>query len=204
MSETLSKNRQELRETIIVKARDVVAAEGLGALTARRIAAEADCAVGSIYNVFSGLDELILILNGETMDSLQRWLEEAVDTRLEGREFLLALGAAYVGFTSRHDKLWMLIFEHRAHERAGYPDWYHEKIARLLAMVERGLEPYLPAPHDRAVGARALWAAMHGVRSLSMTGKLRAVSQDQEMELIRALLEPYIRGLEAKRAGRGG
>ena len=50
----------ELRARLIDVAERTIAENGLAALKARDLAREAGCSVGTIYNVFEHLDELIL------------------------------------------------------------------------------------------------------------------------------------------------
>ena len=50
----------ELRTRLTDAAERTIAEKGLAALRARDIAREAGCAVGTIYNVFEHLDELVL------------------------------------------------------------------------------------------------------------------------------------------------
>ena len=51
-------------------AEPIVAAEGERALTTRRIAQDIGHTSGTLYNVFKDRDDLILALNGATLDEL--------------------------------------------------------------------------------------------------------------------------------------
>lgn len=44
--------------------------DGLKGLDVRKIAKEADCSVGTFYNYYKSLDDLILYFNGYTLDTL--------------------------------------------------------------------------------------------------------------------------------------
>ena len=52
-------SRDELKALILDCAREIAEEEGLRGLTARRIATEIGYAPGTIYNLFSNLDDLI-------------------------------------------------------------------------------------------------------------------------------------------------
>ena len=56
-----------LRTGLIDAAECTIAANGLAALKARDLAREAGCAVGTIYNIFEHLDELILCVGSRTL-----------------------------------------------------------------------------------------------------------------------------------------
>src|ERR1700757_2911485 len=59
-----------LRTKRIEVAERTIADKGLAALKARDLAREAGCAVGTIYNVFEHLDELILCVGSRTLTML--------------------------------------------------------------------------------------------------------------------------------------
>ena len=69
-------SREELYQLALGAARDIAEAEGLRGLTARRIAAEIGYSVGTLYNVFVNLDDLIIHLNGSTLDQLYKALSQ--------------------------------------------------------------------------------------------------------------------------------
>src|SRR5215472_3034880 len=56
-----------LRTRLIDAAERTIADKGLAALKARDLARETVCAVGTIYNVFEHLDELILCVGSRTL-----------------------------------------------------------------------------------------------------------------------------------------
>ena len=55
----MRKPHGELRVEALKIAEEIVVGEGLAALTARRVAGETGCSVGTLYNVFGQLDGLI-------------------------------------------------------------------------------------------------------------------------------------------------
>ena len=85
---------RRLRAMILSKAGAIVATEGLAAVQARRLAAEGDCSVGTLYNIFGDRDGLILAINRDTMTAMGHPLSAArkasAKSGLEAR--LLALG----------------------------------------------------------------------------------------------------------------
>jgi AcrR family transcriptional regulator len=60
-----------LREQLIDAAECTIAEKGLTALKARDLAQEVGCAVGTIYNVFEHLDELVLCVGLRTLAMLE-------------------------------------------------------------------------------------------------------------------------------------
>ena len=87
--------RETLRREIVAKAGDLVAEEGLSALQARRIAREAGCAVGTLYNLFGDIDGLVIAVNAQTLAMLGNAIGSAGgtlgDLPLEARLAQLAM-----------------------------------------------------------------------------------------------------------------
>ena len=76
---TEPKYRDRLREEILQLADRLLATEGLDALQARRIAREADCSVGTIYNIFGDIDGLIVAANSRTLIAMGQSLRQSLD-----------------------------------------------------------------------------------------------------------------------------
>ena len=70
-------SRDQIAGMALEAASRLVQAHGLSGLSARRIAAEIGYTPGTLYLVFRNLDELILHLNGTTLDALFQRLETA-------------------------------------------------------------------------------------------------------------------------------
>ncbi len=187
-------SREELHDLALGAARKVAEKDGLRALTARRVAREIGYTVGTLYNIFEDLDDLIVQLNGRTLDELYEALAELpLDGEAETATLTLAEG--YIDFTSRHLNLWSLMFEHHLPEGKQLPDWHHEKVLRLLGLVERALAPYFAPGEDseRHHSARVLWSSLHGICSLASADKL--VISETMMGLAKTLVTNYLAGL---------
>ncbi len=62
--------REELKVLIIEESWNIIKKHGFEGLTARRIAKNTGYAPGTIYNLFSSMDDLYLELNAKTLDLL--------------------------------------------------------------------------------------------------------------------------------------
>ena len=156
-------------------AREIAEKEGLRGLAARRIARDIGYTVGTIYNLFEDLDDLIVHLNGRTLDALYAALVN-LPRKGEPETVIRTLAQGYIKFVGERPKLWSVQFEHHLPESRQMPDWHHEKILRLLGLVERGLAPlFAPGREtERHHAARVLWSSLHGICSLESAGKLDA------------------------------
>ena len=190
-------NREQLYNMALQAAREIVERDGYRSLTARNVADAIGYSPGTLYNLFSNLDDMIVHLNASTMDSLYDTL---VASEMSGDvvEDLKALATKYLDFVDTNERLWSLLFDHLLPEGQTLPDWYIKKVDKLLSLVEATMAPLFPAEDDPRCGeaARVLWASMHGIFSLAGSGKLAVVSRDPVQQMADHLIETYIRGLE--------
>ena len=191
--------RDEMRSKMLGIAKRVVADEGLGALQARRVADEAGCAVGTIYNVFKNLDNLIVETNSATLTDLGAALVAVAQKGAGIRgphavaERLQALGLAYLDFAIAQNASWRAVFDHHMAPGNPVPDWYRQKQAQLFALVEQVLGDVITDEQHRSRAARALFSAVHGVVMLSLSGTLgptdRAETEAQVRFIVQAVAE---------------
>ena len=168
-----------LRERLIDAAERTIAANGLAGLRARDLAGEAGCAVGTIYNVFEHLDELILCVGLRTLAMLDTALGAVRLARPYGSAEeaaidLVRLALAYLEFAASHTVRWRALFEHRMSEARPLPQWFVDQQHALFAQVERPLVTLLPDldADARRILARTLFSAVHGIVALGLEEKL--------------------------------
>ena len=191
--------RDELHAMALAAAREIAEADGLQGVTARRVAARIGYSAGTLYNLFDSLDDLIVRLNGETLDALYEDLS-ATRVAADPETALLDLARGYLAFTRKHPRLWSLVFEHRLPEGQPLPDWHAEKILRLLALLERAQAPLFGAGEEgaRHHSARVLWSSLHGMVSLESAGKL--VATETVEALVETLVVNFVSGLRNRAA----
>jgi len=190
--------KEELAGLVVTAAEEIAAAEGLPGVTMRRIAAAVGYAPNSIYHAVGDMDEIVLRLNARTLDllcwSLRRCLagtaspEGAVDAVVEG----------YVAFVRRHPGLWSVIVEYVRRGKGPFPDWYQEALSRPLEVVDEVLAPFFPDPVDRRRSTAVLWASLHGIVSLTLSGKLGVVTGEDALPLARVITRRYLAGRRAE------
>jgi AcrR family transcriptional regulator len=189
--------RQRLESRMIDIAERLVVTEGLTSVQARRVAQEADCSVGTLYNIFGGLDGLIITVNTRTIeilgDTLQAALNVVANDDLEHR--LTALALAYRDFASRQDTRWRALFEHRMEAGKTVPDAYRQKQAVLFDLVEHTLARQIARPLERSTAARALFSAVHGILWLAHDNKLGALDHTETERQIRFVVSAVALGI---------
>ena len=195
---TTEPRRERLKTRILAAAERIVRDEGLAALQARRVAKAADCAIGTVYNVFGDIDDLIIAVNSRTLADLGGGLEAALARSAAGslEVRLMALAGAYLDFAIANGRRWRAVFEHTLPEQKARPASFVADRTRLLALLEHQLATQLPDPAARTDAARALYASVHGIVQLSLDGRLGAVGPSDCERQIRLLVGLVLRGLE--------
>jgi AcrR family transcriptional regulator len=190
-----------LRTRLIDAAERTIAERGLAALKARDLAAEAGCAIGTIYNVFEHLDELVLAVGSRTLAMLDAALGAARSrspdsSTEEAIADLVRLALAYLDFAARHQVRWRALFEHRSSGAHPLPDGYVEQQGVLFAQVEGPLVMLLPGLDDerRRVLARTLFSAVHGVVALGLEEKLVSLPLSDLRQQLVAIVRAIARG----------
>jgi AcrR family transcriptional regulator len=168
-----------LREQLIDAAERTIAEKGLAAVKARDLAREVGCAVGTIYNVFEHLDELVLCVGSRTLAMLEATLGAVPSPSRhasadEAVADMLRLALAYLDFAAKHMVRWRALFEHRMSEARPLPEWFVEQQHRLFAQLERPLEALLPEldRNARRILSRTVFSAVHGIVALGLEEKL--------------------------------
>ena len=202
MARTAKHSKQELRNMALAAARAVIADKGSRNLNVRAVAARMGYSVGTIYNIFEGLEDLVAALNAETLDALYDALAGAPVTGRPETD-LHALLDRYLMFIDENRDDWTMIFEERPPDAAAPPAWYMERVARVFSLLGRMLHP-LFGPGEEADLARAvrlLWISLHGVWSLDADSKLFIVTQDPLGNVAHDMVDLYLAGLQARAKG---
>ncbi|PZO79327.1 MAG: TetR family transcriptional regulator [Mesorhizobium amorphae] len=201
MSAKIEARREALRQVLIAEGEGLVAAQGLGALKARELAARAGCALGAIYTHFADLDALAALINARTL----RRLEEAVAERFASlpdrnpKTALVALGTTYAGFVRANPLLWSAIFELGFRQGNGAQAPMDEHL-RLLRLIAGALRPLLPGAEETILEhhARGLFSAVHGIVSLAEQRRFMAVADEAVEAEITFIVEAFCDGLAAR------
>src|SRR5262249_42237856 len=197
-----AERRRNLKESLIDAAEQGVSAYGLPGLRARTLAERIGCAVGAIYNVVADLDELIMLVNSRTLAALERELLAAgvaqtangPDTAIDR---LCRMALAYLDFATSSRLRWRAVFDHRLPAGKAMPDWYLNEQMRLFSYVEGPVGELLPdvSKSRRALIARSLFSAGHGVVTLGLEEKLQALSPSALREQVTLMVAALARGL---------
>lgn len=200
MPKKLMESRAHLRDAMIDTAERVIIADGVDRLTARKLAGELGIAVGTTYNVFRQMDDLISEVNARTLSRLANEVERVDLTGADREVVLMEFADKYIGFVSENPNLWAALF-------AGTLDLGSEvqkkntvQVHKLFGFLEDALRPLFPAGADAdiAQSARALWAAVHGMLMLTSGGRNEALGLGDIRNAVRILVHYHIAGVRSE------
>ncbi len=179
---------------ILKAAENIVAEEGVSALKVRRIALDIGYTVGSIYMVFDNMADLIWQLKARVLDDLALELEKVLKKNIPTEECIRQLGMAYLTFAENNFFRWSLIFEISTQDGENVPDWYQQKVEQMFMLIEPLFLQLAPGQSAERAGqaARALWGGVHGVCSLTLTGRLDLEKENENTLML--LIDNFVYG----------
>jgi len=189
-------SREQLAEMILDAAHTIVTNEGHKGLTARKIAQEIGYTVGTLYLVFNNQDDIVLHINGRTLDDLYQCLSKSIQHCRQPNQCLLAMAKAYLQYSQQNPALWSMIYEHRLPDAHVIPSWYQDKIDLIFELVESQVNSLIDKAAVRSQLAQVLWAGVHGIAILANTGKLDSAHVTKPEKLIELQIKTIIAGLQ--------
>ena len=138
-------SREQLADMAVAAAAALAERDGLRGVTARGIAREIGYTVGTLYNVFENLDDVLRHMNAATMDALHEYVTaEPIDDDPEPA--LRTLARRYLAYVGEHPRLWSAVIEFEPQDGAPAPAWYQHKAQRLVQLgAGRDRRPVRPA-----------------------------------------------------------
>ncbi|MDR0717862.1 MAG: TetR/AcrR family transcriptional regulator [Azoarcus sp.] len=190
-------SRDEIRLMALDAAENIVASEGYDELSARRVASAIGYTVGTLYLVFRNLDDLILQVNGRTLDKLYDYLKAAYPGNPQGapEETLKALAHAYIAYAETEASRWNMLLEASIRKGDVVPEWYQHKVNRILALGETAVRAFEPDETRAAHAARVLWAGIYGICVLRIRRRLNLAGGQSAENMATTLITNFLRGL---------
>ena len=176
-------SRAELEAMIVAEGHRLLAETGFAAFSAREVARRVGYSIGTIYNVFNSLDQLLIAINGRTFELWTDYLRRLVDQG--GGDRIRALVQAYFDFAREHPKLWMAIYDHRLPTGVAMAPEDMEKRRALTQIVFDEIARQLPSRSEGDVEhlARSLIATVHGHCTFELNGSFALMGEKEPVEL---------------------
>jgi AcrR family transcriptional regulator len=187
----------DTRRALLDAAHDLLATEGPGSLTVRRIATSAGMSTMNVYSRFGGKDGVLDELFTDGFRRLGAAMDAAADTDDPSAD-LHRCGELYRRFAREHPTYYSLMFDRVV------PDFEPSAAAQAVAIgtlaklqqrVERAMSSGGMRRGDSFAVATVLWACMHGVVSLEARATEGEIASFDWDEVYRIALDALHRGL---------
>ncbi|QNE17432.1 TetR/AcrR family transcriptional regulator [Kribbella qitaiheensis] len=181
--ERKERERADRERLIVATARELAEQQGWDAVTTRRLAERIEYSQPVLYSHFRGKREIIgaVALQGATeMAAAVRAATAAVD---DPHERVAALARAYLDFAARNPAVYDAIFQldgGLAYAQDDTPEPLKDAFAALLECLGE------VAGDDVHPGlfTEVFWASLHGVATLTRSGRLLPGDTEQRIELL--------------------
>ena len=165
----------DLRQRLVDEAGRLLTAEGISAVTLRRVAGLAGTSTTAVYSLFGDKDGLLTAMYTDGFGRLGRALTKAWTTEPDPLAGLAAVGMAYRRAALATPHLYGLMFGGTAPSFA--PDEQAAAVAQsAYEPLHRGIQACMDAGRltvpSADLLARYLWALSHGLVSLELAGFL--------------------------------
>lgn len=194
-------SREELKTLILETAWTITGLEGFEALTARKLADQIGYTPGTLYNVFTSMDDLYLALCMRVVEKLGAllWDPACHDPKATPAQNIKTMARSYRAYALDNRHHWMLLFGHTLPDNVKPPAWYGEKVALLFVPLEKVMAPAFAADDKRgvAIAARILWSSVHGLCFLEVSRKIPFITDHATAEeMMDIMIDSFIAGLE--------
>jgi len=178
--------RQELEHLFVVEGHKHMGEVGFARFSAREVAKRVGYTIGTLYNVFGTLDQLLIAINTRTFEL---WADH-VRERLAGSgsgadDRMRRLVEAYFGFARANENSWSAIYDHHLpvdvvlsdeqnRRRGGLTQIIVDEVAAVLPEATRSEAPRL---------ARSLIAVVHGHCVFDLNGSFALMGVEGPVEL---------------------
>ncbi|RLU00296.1 TetR/AcrR family transcriptional regulator [Ketobacter sp.] len=186
--------REEIQGMAIDATRTLIATEGLEGVSARKVAQQIGYTVGTLYQNFENIHELILHANAFSLTQLLAALEQAYHQESKPMQRIIRIANTYLDFGQMHEKQWAAIFRHTLPQGFVMPDWYQARIDALFSLIERAVWELAPGRDKKQIqlASRTLWSSVHGICILNIGNKLYSDNIATPQTLMQSLVTHYL------------
>ncbi|MCX4025963.1 TetR/AcrR family transcriptional regulator [Endozoicomonas sp. SM1973] len=167
-------------------------------LSVRKIASIINYTPGTLYTLFQHQNDMLLQVNGRTLDRLYQQLTDSGSQNDQSPEKAIStLAKCYLQFAATEPNHWALVFTHKMSNDESVPEWHQQKINRLFELVEDQLAQLSPNKSTEAIKltARTLWGSVHGITSLALGDKLFISNTTSAEYMLEQLIHYFLTGL---------
>ena len=191
----MTKTKEEIRVDLILKAREILKDKGLEFLTARKLAEYSGYSVGTIYNQYKSMDNLVIWENCYTLDELYENLKTA-ELGSDAYKNLNSLLEKFVEFVLANKNLWFTLYHfHFTNTDTKYDLFYLKRIIKFVELLENNVHKLFDKVPDneRKVYTEVLFVTLFALSSLLTTEK--EFVRLEKRYVVRVLFNTYLAGM---------
>ncbi len=193
------RERKELMDLILMKAKQIIVTEGHDKLSIRKLANEIEYSPATIYLYFKDKDEILYQMMQKGFEILATYMEAVFREESPVKRIFL-IGREYLKFGEEHPDWYELMFTspnpmnhmQRCKEEWGHGIAIFEFFAKtceeaIKQQKIKGWQPRLLALH--------LWSSMHGIVSFSNTHRLCVIDHIYEANAKKEMIDQLLEGI---------
>lgn len=169
------------KDDIVNAAFDILQEEGIGQVTARKLAAKAGCSTQPIFRVYKNMDELTEDLFGRACVYFQEYYGQFARQTVTP---FVHLGNIYIKFACEHKKLFSFIFLSENRFGRSMYDLINGSTGNVSREIQTAASQGCPNAGELFM---KMWIFIHGAACMSLTGDYDL----SEEETIRMLKDSY-------------
>lgn len=191
----MAKSKEEIRVDLIIKAREILKDKGIEFLTARKLSDYSGYSVGTIYNQFKSMDNLVMWENCLTLDELAQHLKTAEKTSDAYRN-LNRIIDKFVDFVIENKSLWFVLYNfHFKGVKEKYEAFYLRRIIKIIQLLEGNICKLFSkvSGSERKVSTEVLFITLFALSSLLTTEK--EFARLEKKYVAQVLFNTYLAGM---------
>ena len=192
---TMAKTKEDIRVDLIIKAREMIQDKGLEFLTARKLSDYSGYSVGTIYNQFKSMDNLVMWENCLTLDELIEKLN-TVEMSSDVYKNLNRLIDKFVDFVLENKNLWFTLYNFHFKDISDkYAVFYLRRILKIVQFLESNLSKLFTkiSANERKVSTEVLFTSLFAISSL-LTSE-REFQRLSKKYVVRVMFNTYLAGM---------
>ena len=174
------RERAQRHQLIITAARELAEAEGWEAVTTRRLAERVEYSQPVLYSHFDGKDAIVRAVALDGFGELHAHLRRARLTDPEPPRALLAVSRAYLAFATERPALYQAMFVMPTDVKFAHA----ETPPPLRACFDEFVGCFRQDNPRRELFAEVSWSALHGIATLSASGRIPPDVQEERLDLL--------------------
>ncbi|MFG2103609.1 TetR/AcrR family transcriptional regulator [Micromonospora echinaurantiaca] len=174
------RERAQRHQLIVTAARELAEAEGWEAVTTRRLAERVEYSQPVLYSHFTGKDDIVRAVAIDGFGELAAQLRRARLAHPEPQQALHAVSRAYLDFATERPALYQAMFVMPTDVKFAHA----ETPPPLRAAFDEFVNCFRPDNPRRELFAEVIWSALHGIATLSDSGRIPPDIQEERLDFL--------------------